>query len=92
MNNYHSHNNEVKLEPEVDISSIHLYEDLEKMITLAREGNKTIPENNLIKYFFQELRKLAILEEKQILYMNDLTQKLQALSPKKDQKDSDIDK
>lgn len=62
MNNYHLHNNEVKLEPEVDISSIHLYEDLEKMIALAREGNKTIPENNLIKYFFQELRKLAILE------------------------------
>lgn len=62
------------------------------MIALAREGNKTIPENNLIKYFFQELRKLAILEEKQILYMNNLTQKLQALSPQKDQNDSVLEK
>jgi hypothetical protein len=49
------------IEPEVDISSIYLYEDLQKMIALARDGNKTIPQNNLIKYFFQELKKLAKL-------------------------------
>lgn len=49
---------------------MHLYEDLKKMITLAREGNKTIPQNNLITFFFQELQKLTKIEEKQILYLN----------------------
>lgn len=56
-----------------------LYDDLQKMIMLARDGNRTIPQNNLIKYFFQELEKLSKLEQKQILYMSNLTQKIQAL-------------
>lgn len=43
------------LEPEVDTQSMQLYDDLQKMIVLAKDGNKTIPQNNLIKYFFQEL-------------------------------------
>lgn len=49
------------------------------MINLARDGNKTIPQNNLIKYFFQELQKLSKIEERQILYMNNLTIKIQTL-------------
>lgn len=56
-----------------------LYEDLKKMIIMARDGNRVIPQNNLIKYFFQELQKLSKIEQQQILYMNDLTIKIQGL-------------
>ena len=79
MHNFHEKTNNIDLEPEVDTASMHLFEDLQKMITLSREGNKTIPQNNLIQYFFEELQKLAKLEEKQILYMNNLTIKIQHL-------------
>ena len=69
----------IVLESDVDLSTMDLYEDLKKMIIMARDGNRVIPQNNLIKYFFQELQKLSKIEQQQILYMNDLTIKIQGL-------------
>lgn len=68
--------NEMITLPEIDTSSVRLYGDIDKMITLSRNGTRTIPQNNLMKYFFQELSKLGKLEENQILYLNNITKKI----------------